>query len=162
ASVHHITFAMQGGWLVRGIHHFTSQAMVVLLGLHLLQVAIYGAYKRPREMNWWFGLALMAVGLRVALPGYPLPWDQQGYWATRVATNIAGTTPVVGGWLQGFLQGGADYGHLTVTRFHALNVVVLPLSLGLLLGAHLYLFRRHGVTPPARADESKVDRFYPK
>src|SRR5262249_22497287 len=89
ASVHYITYRLAGGWIIRGLHHFGSQAMIVLLGCHLLQVAVFGAYKKPREMNWWLGLALMAVTLGFGLTGYLLPWDQKGYWATQVATNIA-------------------------------------------------------------------------
>ncbi len=161
ASVVYINDATRGGWLVRGIHHFGSQAMVILLGAHLLQVAIYGAYKRPREVNWWLGLGLLACTLGFALTGYLLPWDQKGYWATRVATNIAGTTPLFGPQIQAFLQGGAEYGSLTLTRFHALHVVVLPASLTALMLVHIALFRKHGVTPSVHADEKKVDPFYP-
>jgi ubiquinol-cytochrome c reductase cytochrome b subunit len=162
ASVHYATYKLSGGWLVRGIHHFGSQAMIVLLGMHLVQVATFGAYKKPREMNWWLGLGLMGVTLGFGLTGYLLPWDQKGYWATRVATNIAGTTPLVGAWLQQLLQGGPDYGNLTLTRFYALHVGVLPASLALLLAAHVALFRRHGVTAPTWADTKRVDRFFPK
>jgi ubiquinol-cytochrome c reductase cytochrome b subunit len=162
ASVHYVTYSLSGGWLVRGLHHFGSQAMVVLLGAHLFQVAAFGAYKKPREMNWWLGLALLAVTLAFALTGYLLPWDQKGYWATQVATNIAGTTPGIGGWLQQVMQGGPQYGNLTLTRFYALHVGVLPLALLALVAAHVALFRKHGVTPPADADRAKVDRFWPK
>src|SRR3989440_4591151 len=95
-SVYYIQHEMLGGWLLRGIHHFTAQAMVVLLVLHLLQVIIDGAYKAPREVNFWLGLILMMIVLGLSLTGYLLPWDQKGYWATKVATNIAGITPVVG------------------------------------------------------------------
>ncbi len=161
ASVHFIQFQQSGGWLVRGLHHFGAQAMVVLLGAHLLQVAAYGAYKKPREVTWWIGLALMALVLGFALTGYLLPWDQKGYWATRVATNIAGTIPVVGDAQQRILQGGAEYGSLTLTRFYALHVVVLPALLALLVVVHVALFRKHGVTPPRKADLAKVDAFYP-
>jgi ubiquinol-cytochrome c reductase cytochrome b subunit len=162
ASVHYISFTLPGGWIVRGLHHFGSQAMVVLLGAHLLQVAIYGAYKRPREMNWFFGLALLAVTLGFALTGYLLPWDQKGYWATKVATNIAGTTPGLGRQIQELMQGGAAYGTLTLTRFHALHVGVLPATLAILLAGHVLLFRRHGITPPVNADLRVVDKFYPR
>lgn len=162
ASVHYITHRTSGGWLVRGLHHFGSQAMVVLLGLHVLQVVTFGAYKRPREMNFWLGLGLMGVTLGFALTGYLLPWDQKGYWATQVATNIAGTTPVVGPSLQTLVQGGPEYGSLTLTRFYALHVALLPASLLGLLALHLVLFRKHGVTPPASADARVVDTFYPR
>jgi ubiquinol-cytochrome c reductase cytochrome b subunit len=162
ASVHFISNRLAGGWIIRGVHHFGSQAMVVLLGAHLFQVAIFGAYKRPREMNWFLGLALLAVTLGFSLTGYLLPWDQKGYWATRVATNIAGTTPGLGAWLQQLLQGGPEYGSLTLTRFYSLHVGLLPLTLLAFVGAHIALFRKHGVTHAANADLKKVDLFYPR
>jgi len=162
ASVHYITFKQAGGWLVRGMHHHGAQAMVIGLALHMAQVATFGAYKRPREVTWWFGLGLLAVVLGFALTGYLLPWDQKGYWATRVATNIAGTVPVVGDATQRLMQGGAEYGSLTLTRFYALHVGVLPALLLMLATAHVALFRKHGVTPAAGADLSRSDRFFPK
>ncbi len=167
SSVAHVSFTMRAGWIVRGLHHFGAQAMVILLVLHLGQTALAGAYKRPREMNWFLGLALLAVTLGFALTGYLLPWDQKGYWATRVATNIVGSVPAIGPWLQSVLVGGSEYGHATLTRFYSLHVGVLPALLVVLLVAHLALFRKHGVTPPAKVDEpgappAKVDPFYPK
>ncbi len=161
ASVEHLNYAVPGGWLVRGLHHFGAHAMIVVLALHLVQVAIYGAYKAPREVNWWLGLGLLAITLGFGLTGYLLPWDQKGYWATRVATNIAGTTPVLGKAIQQLMQGGAEYGSMTLTRFYTLHVAILPVLLLALLGGHLVLFRKHGVTPPATADLRHVDRFYP-
>lgn len=149
------------GWLVRGMHHQAASAMVLVLGAHLAQVALYGAYKKPREWNWWIGLGLMGAVLGLALTGYLLPWDQKGYWATQVATSIAGTVPIVGGAMERLLVGGASYGTPTLTRFYALHVGVLPLTIAILLAAHLWLFRRHGVTPPASADRSVVGRFHP-
>ena len=162
ASVHYITFVQTGGWLVRGLHHHGAQAMVILLAAHLLQVATFGAYKKPREVTWWIGLALFGIVLGFALTGYLLPWDQKGYWATRVATNIAGTIPVVGEATQKLMQGGSEYGSLTLTRFYALHVFLLPALLALLVGAHVALFRKHGVTPSAKADMKRFDPFFPK
>jgi len=162
ASVHYLQFQQAGGWLVRGIHHHGAQMMVILLGVHMAQVALFGAYKRPREVTWWFGLLLLATTLGFALTGYLLPWDQKGYWATRVATNIAGTIPVVGDAQQKLLVGGPEYGNLTLTRFYALHVFVLPAMLAGLAGAHVALFRKHGVTPSVKADPKKVDPFYPR
>jgi ubiquinol-cytochrome c reductase cytochrome b subunit len=161
ASVHFIQFQQAGGWLVRGLHHFGAQAMVILLGAHLTQVALFGAYKKPREVTWWLGLGLLAITLGFALTGYLLPWDQKGYWATRVATNIAGTVPVIGDATQRLLQGGPEYGSLTLTRFYTLHVVVLPALLVALVTAHVALFRRHGVTPPPKANLERVDPFFP-
>lgn len=162
ASVHFIQWKQAGGWLVRGLHHFGAQAMVIGLGAHMLQVALFGAYKKPREVTWWLGLALLAITLGFALTGYLLPWDQKGYWATRVATNIAGTVPLVGDATQRIAQGGSEYGSLTLTRFYALHVFVLPALLAGLALAHVALFRRHGVTPSPKADVSKSDAFFPK
>jgi ubiquinol-cytochrome c reductase cytochrome b subunit len=162
SSVHYITYRVSWGWFVRGLHHWGSSAVVVLLAAHLAQTALFGAYKKPREMNWWFGLLLFGIVLGFSLTGYLLPWDQKGYWATRVATNIMGTVPLLGRALQSLMQGGSSYGSLTLTRFYALHVGVLPALLAALVAAHLYLFRRHGVTPPATADTKKVDKFWPK
>lgn len=144
-SVYYIQHEMQGGWLLRGLHHFMAQAMVVLLGLHLLQVVVDGAYRAPREVNFWLGLILMQIVLGLSLTGYLLPWDQKGYWATRVATNLMGIVPVAGPAIQKLVVGGADYGHQTLTRFFALHAGVLPGLLIFFLVLHIALFRRHGV-----------------
>ncbi|MBS0262655.1 MAG: cytochrome b N-terminal domain-containing protein [Planctomycetes bacterium] len=147
-SVYYIQHEMQLGWMLRGIHHFTAQAMVVLLVIHLLQVIIDGAYKAPREVNFWLGLILMKIVLGLSLTGYLLPWDQKGYWATKVATNIAGITPVVGEQVQTLAVGGPNYGHHTLTRFFALHAGLLPALLIGFLALHMYVFRRHGLTVP--------------
>ena len=144
-SVYYIQHEMTGGWLLRGIHHVMAQAMVVLLALHLMQVVIDGAYRAPREVNFWLGLVLMMLVLGMALTGYLLPWDQKGYWATRVATNLAGLVPLVGPSLQQIVVGGPDYGHQTVTRFFAIHAGFLPATLVLMLVVHLSLFRKHGL-----------------
>jgi len=154
-SVYFIQHETQFGWLVRGMHHFTAQAMVVLLALHLMQVVIDGAYRAPREFNFWIGLVLMQIVLGLSLTGYLLPWDQKGYWATRVATNLLGVVPVVGPSLQQLVVGGADYGHHTLTRFFALHAGILPTLLVGFLVVHVALFRRHGLRykePPKYPD----------
>jgi ubiquinol-cytochrome c reductase cytochrome b subunit len=144
-SVFYIQHQMFGGWLVRGIHHFTAQAMTVLLVLHLLQVVIDGAYKAPREVNYWFGVILLVLVLALSFTGYLLPWDQKGYWASKVAMSIVSVVPFVGPALQKMLVGGPEFGHLTLTRFFALHAGVLPLLVMLFTVAHIYLFRKHGV-----------------
>ncbi|HXJ72672.1 MAG TPA: cytochrome b N-terminal domain-containing protein, partial [Candidatus Dormibacteraeota bacterium] len=160
-SVYFIQEEMLGGWLLRGLHHYTAQAMNILLVLHLMQVVIDGAYKAPREVNFWFGIALLGLVLALSLTGYLLPWDQKGYWATKVATSIAAITPFIGPELQKLIIGGAEYGHHTLSRFFALHAGVLPAAvIGLLVG-HIYLFRRHGITakqPYRKPDE----KFWPE
>ena len=158
ASVAYIQDQMPLGWLVRGLHSHGASAMVVVAGLHLLQTALYGAYKAPRELNWWVGVAMLGVLLAFALTGYLLPWDQTGYWATKVATGIAGTTPIAGQAIQEIAQGGNEYGNLTLTRFFALHVLVLPGSMIALFAVHLFLFRRHGVTPHWWLDKEALAR----
>jgi ubiquinol-cytochrome c reductase cytochrome b subunit len=162
ASVFYISHEMWLGWFIRGVHHFAAQAMVILLVLHLLQVLWQGAYRRPREFNWWFGMALLFLTLGFSLTGYLLPWDQKGYWATKVATNIMGGAPVAGPYLQKIVVGGPDYGNQTVTRFYGLHVGVLPTLLVLCLAAHVALFRRHGITPPPNAESRPTARFWPE
>jgi ubiquinol-cytochrome c reductase cytochrome b subunit len=156
------------GWLVRGLHHHGASVAVVVAALHLGQVLLFGAYRRPRELTWMLGVALLLLLLAFALTGYLLPWDQRGYWSTRVATAMAGTAPLLGGALERVAQGGDGYGTLTLTRFYALHAVVLPLVFLALVAAHVALFRRHGVTPPpavAAAERAgarlRVDRFWP-
>jgi ubiquinol-cytochrome c reductase cytochrome b subunit len=145
-SVYYIQHEMWGGWLLRGIHHFTAQAMTVLLVLHLMQIVVDGAYKAPREINFFFGMVLLLLVLGLSLTGYLLPWDQKGYWATKVATNIMAITPFIGPELQKIVIGGTDYGHHTLTRFFALHAGVLPGLVILFIVGHVYLFRKHGLT----------------
>lgn len=146
-SVYFIQHEMWGGWFLRGLHHYTAHAMTVLLVFHLMQVVIDGAYKAPREVNFWSGVVLLLLVLALSLTGYLLPWDQKGYWATKVATSIAAITPVVGPAIQQLVVGGSDYGHHTLTRFFALHAGVIPGAIILFIVAHVYLFRRHGLTP---------------
>ncbi|MEX0938967.1 MAG: cytochrome bc complex cytochrome b subunit [Pirellulales bacterium] len=159
-SVYYINYQMQFGWLLRGIHHFSSQAMIVLLALHLLQVVVDGAYRAPREVNFWLGLVLMLLVLGLSLTGYLLPWDQKGYWATRVATNLMLLIPWVGDELQQLVVGGPDYGHHTLTRFFALHAGVLPGLLIAFLVIHLALFRRHGLCA-RNPDRAPTTTFWP-
>ncbi|MEQ2009694.1 MAG: cytochrome b N-terminal domain-containing protein [Limisphaerales bacterium] len=159
-SVFYIQFEMAGGWFLRGLHHYTAQLMTILLALHLLQVLIDGAYKAPREFNFWSGLIMLQLTLALSLTGYLLPWDQKGYWATKVATNIAGIVPFVGPDIQKLIVGGPDYGHHTLTRFFALHAGVLPGLIIALIVGHIYFFRRHGIH--AKQPFKKPDaKFWP-
>lgn len=144
-SVYFLQYQVWGGWFLRGVHHYMAQAMIVLLVLHLMQVVIDGAYRAPRELNFWFGALMMGVTLALSLTGYLLPWDQKGYWATAVATNLMAEVPWIGPAIQKIVVGGVEYGHHTLTRFFALHAGVLPAMLIGLVVVHIYLFRKHGI-----------------
>jgi ubiquinol-cytochrome c reductase cytochrome b subunit len=165
ASVAFIQDQLTLGWFIRGLHSMGASAMVILTCIHLGQVLIFGAYKSPREMNWLVGALMLGLVLAFGLTGYLLPWDQKGYWATQVATSIIGTTPVLGSAVKKLLQGGSLYGNYTLTHFYALHTYVLPGTIIAMLLAHLYLFRRHGVTPKwnvSRHDlEKQTQPFWP-
>ena len=159
-SVYWIQNKMPGGWFLRGVHHYMAQGMVVLLPLHMLQVILSKAYVKPREINYWLGLILLQLTLALGLTGYLLPWDQKGYWATKVATELM-SLPPGGEYIQKLVVGGAEYGHYTLTRFFAMHAGVLPVLLIAVLGLHVAMFRRHGITAhssPQRQDEY----FWPK
>jgi quinol-cytochrome oxidoreductase complex cytochrome b subunit/mono/diheme cytochrome c family protein len=157
-SVYYIQHEMTGGWLLRGVHHFMAQAMVVVMGIHLLQVVVDGAYRAPREFNYWLGLILMQLVLGLGLTGYLLPWDQKGFWATNVATNLMTLVPFVGKELQQIAIGGNEYGHHTLTRFFAMHAGVLPVLLVIFLVLHIALFRKHGIT--AKITAGRPDQYF--
>jgi quinol-cytochrome oxidoreductase complex cytochrome b subunit/mono/diheme cytochrome c family protein len=147
ASVNYIQNEVPLGAFIRAVHHWGSSAMVILLLVHLVQVFVWGAYKRPREFTWMVGVLLLFCTLGLAFTGYLLPWDQKAYWATKVGLGIASTVPGVGDALRTLLQGGDQIGNLTLTRFFTIHGFILPGLIIFLVVVHLYLFRRHGVTP---------------
>lgn len=143
-SVRYVIAEVPFGALIRGLHYYGASAIVALAVLHLLRTLWYGAYKAPREGTWLTGLVLLVILVAFGLTGYLLPWDQMGYWATVVRTNIAATTPIIGPLLSGLMKGGPTVGALTLSRWYALHVALLPLLLGAFSLVHLYLVRHHG------------------
>lgn len=145
-SVQYITTQVAGGWLIRGLHHWGASVMVVLVVLHMLRVIIYGAYKYPREVTWMTGVVLLLVVIGFGFTGYLLPWDQKSYWATTVGTRIAGVVPFLGNWILRIMRGGDDLSAVTLARFFGAHVWVLPATLLLLVGTHLFLVIRNGIS----------------
>ena len=152
-SIEYIMNDVAFGWLVRGIHHWGASLMVVIVFLHLLRVFIYGAYKYPREVTWMTGVVLLLVTLGSGFTGYLLPWNQQSYWATVVGTSSVGTVPVVGEFLLRVLRAGDDLTFLTLSRFFAAHIWVLPATLFSVIGVHLYLVIRNGISYVPGRDE---------
>ena len=136
------------GALVRGLHHWGASAMVVAIGLHMLQVFLYGAYKPPREAMWMVGVLLFLITLSFAFTGYLLPWDQNAYWATQIGINMVGTVPVVGDLAMRVLRGGETLGALTLSRFFAVHVLFLPATIAALVLLHLFILRCVGPAGP--------------
>lgn len=158
-SIHYVQHEMTGGWVLRGLHHFGAQAFVVVLVLHLLQTVIYGIYRAPREVNFWLAIGLLPLAIAMSTTGWLLPYDQHGFWASRVPIGIMGVTPVLGPLLQKIAMGGSSFGHHTLTHFLALHAGLLPLCVALVLGAHYYLTRKHGFAD-APKDGTRPDEAY--
>jgi quinol-cytochrome oxidoreductase complex cytochrome b subunit len=152
-SIQNIMHNVPLGWVVRDLHYWGANAMVVVVFCHMLRVFWIGAYKKPRELTWVMGTILFLLTLLFAFTGYLLPWDQQSYWATMVGTDMPSYVPFIGNWLLQLTRGGQWLSGITLTRFYAVHMLVLPAALGGVLVAHLYLVFRHGLTEPTEAEE---------
>src|ERR687887_2155264 len=148
ASVQHITHDVWLGWLVRGMHRWGASVFIILLFFHMARVFLFGAYKYPRELNWIVGVMLLAFGMLEGFTGYLLPWDQTAYWATVVGININGTAPFLGPFIASVLRGGSEIGSETLARFYSIHMLLIPALIFALIGLHLYLVTRLGVTSP--------------
>ena len=145
-SIQRITNDITLGWLVRGMHRWGASVFIILMFFHMARVFLFGAYRYPRELNWIIGVLLLATGMFEGFTGYLLPWDQTAYWASVVGININGTAPFAGPLLAQFLRGGAEIGPDTLPRFYSLHMLLIPGALFALIGLHLYLVVRLGVS----------------
>jgi quinol-cytochrome oxidoreductase complex cytochrome b subunit len=143
-SIQYIMNNVAFGWLIRGIHHWGATLMVVVVFIHMLRVFVTASYKYPRELTWIIGVGLLLLTLGMGFTGYLLPWNQRSYWATEVGTRIAGSVPLIGDYILRALRGGPELSALTLQRFFAGHIWMLPAALGALIGVHLYLIIRHG------------------
>jgi quinol-cytochrome oxidoreductase complex cytochrome b subunit len=145
-SVRFITEELPYGWYFRSLHKWAATLMIATVVLHQMRVYYTGAYRRPRELNWVIGMAILLVTLGLGFTGYSLVFEQLSYWGATVGGNILDVVPVVGGFLKRLLLAGADYNELTLPRFYILHAAILPVTLVLLLVIHIALIRVHGVT----------------
>ncbi len=163
-SILYIMEGVAGGRVIRGIHHWGAGAMVILVFAHMATTFYYGAYKPPREMTWVFGVGLLLLTLAFGFTGYLLPWDQKAFWATVVGTSVPSDIPLIGEWITRLLRGGEELSGLTLTRFYAVHMLVLPALTLTLTGGHIYLVRLHDVAghwDPAHPGKAKSSRFFP-
>jgi cytochrome b6 len=164
-SVQFLMAEVQFGWLIRSIHSWAANLMIFTLFLHLFSVLLLKAYRPPRELTWYSGFFLLGLALTFGFTGYLLPWNELAYFATRVGTQITGVIPIVGGFLLRVLRGGDDVSGATLTRFYAIHVALLPAAALALLGLHLWLVQRHGMSVPPGVGPaerpSRPMRFFP-
>lgn len=145
-SINYIMNDVTFGWLIRGIHHWGATLMVITVFLHMLRTFYMAAYKYPRELTWLTGVILFLATLGMGFTGYLLPWNQRAYWATTVGTEIPGTVPFIGDFLMRILRGGTDLSAVTLARFFSVHIWFLPATILLLVGIHLYLVIRIGIS----------------
>jgi cytochrome b6 len=154
-SVRAIVTEVDFGWLIRSAHSWSANLLIGVLFLHLLTTYLMRAYRRPREMTWLTGVLLLCLFLAFGFSGYLLPWNELAFFATRVGTAIVGVIPVIGNDLLLLARGGEDVTGDTLARFYALHVVVIPLLTFAVLGVHLFLVQKHGMSIPDHQSNSR-------
>ena len=168
-SVQYIMTRVQFGWLVRSIHSWGANLMVLTAFAHMFSVVFLKSYRKPRELTWISGMLLLFLTLGFGFSGYLLPWNTLAFFATKVGTEITGQVPVVGHGLMVFLRGGEEVTAATVTRFFGFHVAVLPGITTLLVLVHLALVQYFGMSVPpgvearwaANPAEARQMKFFP-
>lgn len=164
-SVQFLMSEVEFGWLIRSIHSWGANLMILTLFIHLFSTLLMKAYRAPREVTWLSGVGLFALALGLGFTGYLLPWNELAFFATRVGTEIPGVLPVVGDFTKELLRGGDDVTGATLTRFYALHISVLPGLAILILGLHVLLVQKHGMSVPPSVEKDGGPRrtlpFFP-
>lgn len=168
-SVQYITTQVRFGWLVRSIHSWSANLMIFTAFAHMFSVLFLRAYRKPRELTWVSGGLLLFLALGFGFSGYLLPWNTLAFFATKVGSEVAGQVPVIGPWIMAFLRGGPDVTGATLTRFFGFHVAVLPGIATVLLGLHIALVQRFGISVPPHLEnelsylpqEKRETRFFP-
>jgi quinol-cytochrome oxidoreductase complex cytochrome b subunit len=147
-SVQFINNHVPFGWLMRSVHRWGSNLIIITIFIHMVRVFYYGAYKPPRDFNWVIGVILFITVLSFSFTGNLLPWTQSAYWSTFVGTDIIEDIPVVGGFLKLFLRGGEEVTTFTLSRFFVFHILILPFFITFLLALHFSMIRRLGISDP--------------
>ncbi len=149
-----IQSAIPFGALIRNMHRWAAEGMVICAFLHMCRVFYTGAYKPPREFNWVVGIVAGLITLAFSYTGYLLPWDQLAYWAVTVGSEIAGYTPVLGSQVRTILLGGPAVGQPALIRFYNLHVFILSFMMVIVLGIHFWRIRKDGgISGPPPGEE---------
>ena len=164
-SIAEIMVVVPYGWLIRSVHHWASNLMIVIVFVHFFSTLLVKAYRRPRELTWLTGTVMLLLVLFLGYTGYTLPYDERAFFAFNVGTDMAGTVPVIGNYMMEFLRGGEVVGANTLNRFFAFHVGILPLSLLLVIAVHILLVQLHGMSVPIsvmKDAEAKKQQVYGK
>ena len=154
-SVQYIMTQVQFGWLVRSIHSWAANLMILTAFLHMFSVLFLRAYRKPRELTWVSGMVLLVLSLGFGFSGYLLPWNTLAFFATKVGTEVVGQVPLVGRWLVIFLRGGEEVTGATLTRFFGFHVALLPGITTIFLALHLLLVQRFGISVPPSVERER-------
>jgi cytochrome b6 len=164
-SIQFIMTEVEFGWLVRSIHSWSANLMILAMFIHLFSALLLKAYRQPRELTWLSGGGLLALTLAFGFTGYLLPWNELAFFATRVGTEIPGVLPVIGPFMRRLLRGGDDVTGATLTRFYGIHVAILPAIVTVILGLHLFLVQKHGMSRPPSDERSGAEKktmpFFP-
>ncbi|WP_297213943.1 MULTISPECIES: cytochrome b N-terminal domain-containing protein [Thermodesulfovibrio] len=136
------------GKVMRGIHKWSANVLIISIVLHSIRVFVTKSYRPPRELNWIVGVMIFILVMFEGFTGYLLPWDQKAYWATVVGTNIAGSIPVIGEAILLIIRGGYDVTGITLMRFYSFHVIWFPLLIIILLWAHFHIIKKLGISKP--------------
>jgi len=162
-SVRFIMTRVEFGWLIRSIHSWSANLLIFVAFVHMFSVVFTHAYRPPRELTWFSGIALLGLMLGFGFSGYLLPWNQISYFATKVGTDVASNAPLIGPTIARILRGGEDVGGATLTRFFAFHVMILPMTALGLVGFHLLLVQKSGMSTPPWIKPSGIRqmKFFP-
>jgi quinol-cytochrome oxidoreductase complex cytochrome b subunit len=145
------------GELIRNLHHWSANLLIVVAVLHLIRVFITGAYRPPRELNWLIGVAMLLLVIGANFTGYLLPWDQLAYWAITVGTSIISYIPLVGNWLTRLVLGGPEVSANTLLNFYSMHIALIPLMIFGLMSYHFWRVRKDGgLSIPKSLDEAET------
>ncbi|MBI5473892.1 MAG: cytochrome bc complex cytochrome b subunit [Ignavibacteriae bacterium] len=155
-SIQFIMSKVQFGWLIRSIHSWAANLFILAAVIHMFSVYFERAYRKPRELTWLTGMLMLFLGMGFGFSGYLLPWNELAFFATKVGTDIAGVVPFIGKPMLIFLRGGEEVSGATLSRFFGFHVAVMPGIFTVLLGIHLILVQRQGMSEPLHTDRSEA------
>lgn len=147
------------GQLIRNLHHWSGNLLLIVTFLHLLRVFFTGAFRHPREFNWVIGLSLLLLVVAANFTGYLLPWDQLAYWAVTVGTSLLDYVPLVGEDISNLILGGPEVGAATLRNFYGLHLAIVPLMILMIVSFHIFRVRRDVGTVPRAVDEEPITRL---